>query len=100
MTVGLLSLARNDLLAASDPTTGSITVGPEEMLILVVLGGIAGIWLFLKILAAARKLLAALAVGAILVLLHQHGLPDLFGPIGEAGATQTEIPPMGDFLPR
>jgi hypothetical protein len=104
MTLGALSLVGNDLLAVSDPTAGSITLGPEQLLLLVVLGGIAGIWLFLKLIALASKLLLPLAIGAVLTVLHQQGLPIPFGQAEGAGSGQpasTSVTPvLGDFLPR
>ena len=95
MIVGLPGSPANQLPLASD----SFTVDAELLPFVAVLGAVAGIWVFFKVLELLRRLFVPVLVGAAIVLLTQTGIEWPFG--GEAAATvQTpDIPPLGDFLP-
>jgi hypothetical protein len=102
MIVGLPGLPANQLLLVSEPTTGgSLTVDAEVLPYVAVLGAIAGVWVFFKVLELIRKLFIPLVLGAALILITQTGVGWPFRSGGvTAPAEAPSIPPMGDFLPR
>lgn len=99
MIVELAGSPANQLLLASDPPS----VGVEWLPYAAILGAVAGIWLFFKVLELIRRLFVPLVVAAVVVLVGQ-GIDwpaDFPWPFGAAGASEQapEIPPLGDWLP-
>lgn len=101
MIVELAGSPANQLLLASD----SVTVGVEWLPYVAVLGAVAGIWLFFKVLELVRRLFVPLLVAAVVMLVGQGvdwPVAELLWPFGSAAATEqsTDIPPLEDWLPR